>query len=153
MFRGLTAVSVDAKGRMTVPSNYRALIAEESEGEMVLTIDTEERCLLLYPMTQWQVIEAQIEKLPSFHPATRRIQRLLIGHASEVQVDKHGRILIPQVLREYAGLKKSVVLVGQGKKFEIWDETQWQITRESWLANTFNAEDHTIPTEMLEISL
>lgn len=152
-FRGLSSINIDDKGRMTIPSQYRLPITEGAHDELVLTIDTEERCLLLYPRPQWQIIEEQIERLPSFHPASRRIQRLLIGHAHDLQLDSHGRILLPQVLRDYAGLNKEVVLVGQGKKFEIWDNTQWSSSREAWLKNTLNADDHTIPPEMLEISL
>src|SRR3990167_10980933 len=117
MFRGINAVAVDDKGRIAIPARYRDLISNEAGGVLVVTIDTEERCLLLYPYPQWEQIEQKLEDLPSFHPATRRIQRLLIGHATEVEVDRSGRILIPTLLREYAGLGQTVMLVGQGKKF------------------------------------
>src|SRR5688572_30585726 len=104
---------------------YREMILNDADNQLVLTIDTEVRCLLLYPMPEWEMIEKKIESLPSFNAAARRIQRLLIGHATEVEIDKQGRILLPAELREYAALQKNIMLVGQGKKFEIWDEAYW----------------------------
>lgn len=133
MFRGVNPIHVDDKGRMAIPTRYRAPLQIEAEGKLVLTIDTEERCLLLYPLPDWEIIERKIEALPSFNAAARRIQRLLIGHATEVDLDSHGRILLPPALRDYANLQKSVTLVGQGKKFEIWDEKHWQEIRENWI--------------------
>ncbi len=104
MFRGLNPIAVDAKGRIAIPARYREPIESEADGILVVTIDTEERCLLIYTHPQWEQIEQKLENLPSYHPASRRIQRLLIGHATEVELDRSGRILIPPVLREYAGL-------------------------------------------------
>jgi MraZ protein len=152
MFRGLAAVSIDAKGRLAIPTQYRSLIMEEAEGHLVLTIDTEERCLLLYPSSQWQEIEEKLERLPSFHPASRRIQRLLIGHATDLEMDRNGRILIPGLLREYASLDKTVMLVGQGKKFEIWGEHQWQEGRDGWLAEDLH-DNSDVPADLLTLSL
>ncbi|MGB6977548.1 MAG: division/cell wall cluster transcriptional repressor MraZ [Gammaproteobacteria bacterium] len=134
MFRGISAVNLDAKGRMAVPSRYRVQIEKEANSQLIVTIDTEHRCLLLYPLPEWELIERKIEALPSFNPTARRIQRLLIGHATEVELDNNGRILLPPLLREYAAIDKRVMLVGQGKKFEIWDEGQWQGGRDQWLA-------------------
>ncbi len=152
MFRGLAAGSIDVKGRVTVPSNYREILMEEAEGKLVLTIDTEERCLLLYPLHRWLKIEEELENLPSFLPATRRIQRLLIGHATDLELDRQGRILLPSLLREYAGLDRSVMLVGQGKKIEIWGESQWSLGRDSWLTEGMD-EQTGIPAELQNISL
>lgn len=152
MFRGLTAVSMDDKGRITVPTRYRALIEEHSDAVCVATIDTEQRCLLLYPLTVWEEIEAKLEALPSFHPATRRIQRLLIGHATEIDMDRNGRILLPPLLREYAGLEKELMLVGQGKKIEVWGESQWRMARDGWLADDLGDEDD-LPDELKKLSL
>ena len=154
MFRGIAAINVDAKGRVTVPANQRAILMEESEGKVVLTIDTEDRCLLLYPLTQWLIIEEELSALPSFNPATRRIKRLLIGHATDITLDRHGRILLPPLLREYAGLDQRIVLVGQGKKFEVWGESQWDIGRDSWLAeDTEDEEGGGVPHELMSLSL
>jgi len=133
VFRGVNSIQVDDKGRMAMPTRYRTRIQSEAEGKLIVTVDTEERCLLLYPLPDWERIEKKIEALPSFNSAARRIQRLLIGHATEVELDSHGRILLPPPLREYASLQKSIMLVGQGKKFEIWDELRWQETREDWI--------------------
>lgn len=133
MFRGVNNLTVDAKGRMAVPTRYRERIHALSHGQLVLTIDTEERCLLLYPLPTWEEIERKLDALPSFNKAARRVQRLLIGHATETEMDSHGRLLVPPPLREFAGMDKKVVLIGQGKKFEVWDEQLWNDRRESWL--------------------
>lgn len=133
MFRGVNAIQLDEKGRMAIPSRFRERLQTQSNGLLVITIETETTCLLLYPIQEWEQIEQKISGLPSFNPAARRLQRLLIGHATEVELDGQGRILIPQPLREYAGLQKSLMLVGQGKKFEIWDETFWNTSRSNWL--------------------
>lgn len=152
MFRGLAACSIDVKGRVTVPSNYRKILMEEAGGQLVVTIDTEARCLLLYPLSRWLTIEEELERLPSFQPATRRIQRLLIGHATDLELDRQGRILLPPLLREYAGLDKTVMLVGQGKKVEIWGESQWQLGRDSWLSEGVE-ESGGIPLELQSLAL
>ena len=144
---------MDAKGRIIVPTQYRQAITEEANGQLVITIDTEDRCLLLYPLPQWQIIEERLGQLPTFQPAARRIQRLLIGHATELELDRNGRILLPPLLREYAGLDKTVMLVGQGKRFEIWGEAQWQLHRDSWLAEGIGENDAGIPSELISLSL
>ena len=122
MFRGVTNINLDAKGRMAMPTRYRERLAEHCAGQMVVTIDTEEHCLLIYPIDEWEVIQRKIEALPSFNPAARRIQRLLIGHATDIDIDGSGRLLLTQPLRDYAQLDKKAVLLGQGKKFELWSE-------------------------------
>ncbi|MCD6045762.1 MAG: mraZ, partial [Gammaproteobacteria bacterium] len=134
MFRGITAVSLDVKGRLAMPARQRDLLLEtDDKAQLVVTIDTQSACLLLYPLEEWEIIERKLEALPSFNPATRRLQRLLIGHASEVEMDNQGRILIPQLLRDYAKLDKRVMVVGQGQKFELWSDTLWDAQREIWL--------------------
>ena len=152
MFRGLTAIQIDAKGRLSIPSRYRAALLDETTDTVVVTIDTEQPCLLLYPTPRWLEIEQKLEQLSSFHPASRRIQRLLIGHATDVELDSQGRILLPPLLREYAHLDKSAMLVGQGKKFEIWNEAQWQTGRATWLADAANGMS-AMSSELLLLSL
>jgi MraZ protein len=152
MFRGISAISLDAKGRMAIPTQYRDVILEEAEGAMVVTIDTQDRCLMLYTYPQWQDIEEQLSSLPTFNPVTRRIQRLLIGHANDLNLDKSGRVLLPPILRDYAGLEKNIILVGQGKRFEIWGESQWELGRDSWLAEDIS-DDGGVPSELLSLSL
>ncbi len=151
MFRGVNGINIDVKGRIVVPTRYRERL-QESRGSIVLTIDTEEKCLLLYPLAEWEEIESKLAQLPSFNPAARRIQRLLIGHATEVELDSHGRILLPPLLREYAGLSKHAMLVGQGKKFELWDDAHWQQRRDEWLSEDLNSEVE-LPDEVKNLSL
>ncbi|MDF1759986.1 MAG: division/cell wall cluster transcriptional repressor MraZ [Coxiellaceae bacterium] len=152
MFRGLTANALDAKGRMAIPSRYRALLQIDGSSSLVITIDTEEPCLLMYPYCEWELIEQKLEALPSFNSATRRIQRLLIGHATEVEMDKQGRVLIPPLLREYADLEKNIMLVGQGNKFEVWGEKQWHSGRDTWLQQKHDG-DGGLPAELHDLSL
>ena len=150
MFRGVNNVNIDAKGRIAIPSRYRDHLLHHCRAEMVVTIDTEERCLLIYPQPDWDDIQRKIEALPSFNVAARRVQRLLIGHATDVQMDNSGRILITPPLREYAQLEKKGVLLGQGKKLELWDETAWLARRDSWLDDQASLE---IPEELQSLSL
>lgn len=152
MYRGIAGVNIDTKGRMAIPTRYRDDLIQNARGQLVVTIDTEDRCLLLYPLPEWEKIEAKIEALPSFNRMARRIQRLLIGHACETEMDSQGRILLPLLLREYAGLDKEVMLVGQGKRFEIWGEAQWTLGREGWLAEEPDKEGD-IPPELESLSL
>lgn len=153
MYRGINGINIDVKGRFVMPTRYRERLQLDSKNAVVLTIDTEERCLLLYPLPDWEEIERKLAALPSFNPAARRIQRLLIGHATDVEIDGQGRILLPPLLREYAELKKSAVLVGQGKKFELWDEAHWQSRRGDWLEEESNSGESDLPDEVKSISL
>ena len=130
---GVNQVNMDGKGRLTVPTRYRDEILETCRGSMVVTIDTEERCLLIYPQPSWEDIQRKVESLPSFNSAARRVQRLLIGHATDIPMDRNGRILITPPLREYAMLDKQIVLLGQGNKLELWDEATWTDRRDQWL--------------------
>ena len=102
MFRGINAINIDGKGRLAVPTRYRDALVSQDGASLVVTIDTEETCLLLYPAKQWQVIEDNLQRLPSFNAAARRIQRLLIGHATDVELDGNGRLLLPPLLRTTA---------------------------------------------------
>lgn len=147
MYRGINGINLDEKGRMALPTRYR-----DNLGAVVVTIDTEESCLLMYPQDEWEEIEAKIEALPSFNQSARRVQRLLIGHATELSLDNNGRILLPQLLRDYAHLEKQVILVGQGKKFEIWSAPVWEVRRKEWLkAGTI--EITALPVELQTLSL
>mgnify|MGYP000491054333 CR=1 FL=1 len=136
-----------------MPTRYRDRLQLDSNSSVVLTIDTEERCLLLYPLPEWEEIEKKLAALPSFNAAARRIQRLLIGHATDVDMDGQGRILLPPMLREYAGLTKKAVLVGQGKKFELWDENHWEKSRGSWIEEETSMDESSLPDEVKSISL
>lgn len=151
MFRGMNPINLDAKGRMAIPARYRERIGDCCGGHLVATIDTETRCLLLYPQPEWELIQVRLEALPSFNPAARRIQRLLIGHATDLDMDANGRLLLPAPLREYAELGKKIVLLGQGRKFEIWSETGWSRTRDQYLKDVDGGM--ALPDEMQILSL
>ena len=150
MFRGVNPLNLDAKGRMAMPMKYRAGLQSSCDGQLVITVDRD-RCLLVYPLPEWEEIERKLVKLPTFNAQTRRLQRLLIGHATEVELDGAGRILLPPPLREFADLDKRVTLVGQANKFELWDEGLWQERREQWLQE--DDEDQPLSAELESLSL
>ena len=125
MFRGANAISLDTKGRVTVPTRYRQLLLDDCQGQLVCTIDTQQPCLLLYPLPEWEEIEQKLSRLSSMNPAERRLQRLLLGNAMEGEMDKNGRFLLSAPLRQHADLTKEVMLVGQLNKFEIWSAEAW----------------------------
>ena len=148
MFRGITQLSLDAKGRLAIPARYRGGLMSFCEGRLIVTADPS-RCLLIYPQPAWEPIEQKLNNLSSFNSKTRSLQRLLVGNASDVEMDATGRILLSPPLRQFAGLSKEVVLVGQGAKFELWDEEQWNLQIENAL--TFKEGD--MPIELDGFSL
>jgi len=141
LFKGIHNLSLDSKGRLGIPVTYRDHIMGLLKGSMVITIDTEERCLLLYPANIWSKIQDKISNLPSFNKNARRIQRLLVGHAEDIDVDSSGRILISRPLREYASLSKKIILIGQGEKFEIWDQSFWNENVDKWREEVTSSDD------------
>ncbi|MBN57020.1 MAG: cell division/cell wall cluster transcriptional repressor MraZ [Oceanospirillaceae bacterium] len=151
MFRGLNTINLDAKGRLAIPAKFRERLAVLCGGHMVVTIDTEERSLLIYPVNEWEEIEAKITSLPTFDPRARRIQRLLVGHATDVEIDGSGRILLRAALREYAGLEKETVLIGQGKKLELWSKASWEGTRDEYLEQV--NDESQLSEQIMSISL
>ncbi len=132
MFQGINDLNLDAKGRMSLPARYRDSIQTSCEGSLVVTVDVD-RCLLIYPTPEWQIIQQKLMALPSIQKQARRLQRLMQGHATECEVDGNHRILIPPPLRNFAGITKHAVLIGQGNKFELWDQETWEKMRERWL--------------------
>ena len=134
MLRGATKVTLDAKGRLAIPTRYRERLASRCGGQLVATVD-KDYCLLLYPLPDWEEIERKLMRLPSLDKKARRLQRLMVGHATELDVDGHGRILLSRELREFAGLERQAVLLGQGNRFELWDEGRWNETRDGWLSD------------------
>jgi MraZ protein len=150
VFRGVTHINLDAKGRIAFPSRYRERLSGLCDGNLVVTVDRD-HCLLVYPLPEWEHIEQKLVRLPSLNPTARRLQRLLIGHATECQLDGNGRILLPGPLREFAALEKRTVLIGQGNKFELWDEDIWTRRRDEWLEEAAAAED--LPGDLESLSL
>jgi len=126
MFEGANALSLDTKGRMSMPTSYRALINGFCEGNMFLTLHIKDPCLLLYTQPEWEFTKEKISKLPSKNSYTRMLIRVLVGHATRCKLDGNGRILLPPLLREFVGIDKSIVLTGAINKFEVWDEQAWK---------------------------
>ena len=133
MFRGVSSLNLDAKGRLAMPARYREQLRAYCGSRLVITIDSD-RCLLIYPEPNWNEIERKLEKLPSFNPTARKLQRLYIGHAHDVEMDAQGRMQLPAELRRFANLDKRVTLIGQSNKFELWDEDTWIERRDAWLS-------------------
>ena len=133
VFRGFNKISIDSKGRLAVPSRYRDLIAVQAENNLVITLNPLDRSLWLYPLPEWDVIEDKLATLSDFDKQSRRTKQMMRGYASDCQLDSQGRILFPKELRSYAELTKQAVILGQGNKFEIWNETAWDAQRDEWL--------------------
>lgn len=120
MFMGEYNHTIDTKGRLIIPSKYRDQLGEE----FVLTKGLE-GCLFVYPTDAWEEFAESLEKLPLTKKDARKYVRFFMSGAAQCEIDKQGRILVPPVLREYAGLDKEVVLAGVGKRIEIWDRAKW----------------------------
>jgi MraZ protein len=158
MFRGLSYLALDGKGRLAVPARYRDPLQAQCDGRLIITLDPSSGCLLLYPLPEWEPIEKRLMSLPSLtNPVTRRMQQILVGSASEVDLDSAGRILLPAPLRDRAKLDKDIVLLGQGNKFEIWSATDWQIIYDAAadLPAQINAASQSgeLPDELKDFSL
>ena len=134
MFRGATKVTLDAKGRLAIPTRYRERLASRCDGQLVATVDRD-YCLLIYPQPDWEEIERKLVRLPSLNKQARRLQRLMVGYATEIEIDGHGRILLSRELRDFAHLERQAMLVGQGTKFELWDESSWKEKCDQWLGD------------------
>ncbi|NNM69120.1 MAG: division/cell wall cluster transcriptional repressor MraZ [Gallionella sp.] len=133
MFQGAVQLNLDSKGRLAIPAKHRDVLLSECAGNLVLTADVD-GCLLVYPQQEWQPIRDKLLKLSALNPKIRALQRLLVGNAEDVLMDNAGRVLISPNLRNYAVLDKRVMLVGQGNKFELWDEVKWQAQQDASLS-------------------
>ena len=149
MFKGIHNINLDGKGRLTIPTKYRNTITDQSNGSMVVTMDTEEKCLLLYPSTIWATIEKRINDLPSFSKNHRRIQRILIGHAEDLDIDSAGRILLSKPLRMAADMTKKITLIGQGEKFEIWNEDTWNTKVNNWRSEETDESEQSVLSDLI----
>ena len=148
MFRGVAQLNLDIKGRLAVPSRYREALHLRCAGRLVITADPD-KCLLLYPLPDWEPIQQKLMEKSAFNPRIRDLQRLIVGYAEDIEMDAAGRVLISPALREYAGLKKNVVLAGQDKKFELWDQEKW----EQVLARGSGFNEGDLPPELEGFSL
>ena len=149
MFRGATKVTLDAKGRLAIPTRHRERIIARCDGQLVVTVD-KDYCLLIYPLPDWEELERKLVRLSSLHPKSRRLQRLMIGYATEIDIDSHGRILLSRELREFAQLERHAILLGQGQKFELWNEESWNEKRDAWLGSDYDSD---LPAELESLSL
>lgn len=140
MLRGVSTINLDVKGRLAVPTRYRAELQESCERHMVVTVAVdgqcvgEPGCLWLYPLPDWEKLELTISKLPTLNKTAVKLRRFLIGSASECDMDGQGRLLLPEKLRAFAAMDKKIVLVGQLNKFEIWNEEAWLKQEEQWMS-------------------
>jgi MraZ protein len=123
VFQGETAITVDDKGRLAVPTAYRELVARECGNRLVITYNPfESGSLYLYPDAEWQRVRDAVNALPSARAAHRALQLKLVGAATPVELDGNGRISIPASHRNAVGIEKRAVLLGMGDKFELWSE-------------------------------
>ena len=150
MFRGVATFNLDAKGRMAIPAKFRKHLDVCCEGRLVITIDHSDHCLQVYPLPEWETVEQKLSALPSLNPQVRRLKRMLLGYATECEMDSNGRILLPAKLREFAGLDKNIVMIGQGNKFELWDEQAWNTLMYACLQEDFDA---ILPAELETLSI
>jgi MraZ protein len=133
VFRGFSAISIDSKGRLAVPSRFRDRLMSMAAGCLVQTLNPLDRSLWLYPLSEWELIEAKLATLSDFDKQSRRAKQMMRGYATDCQLDSQGRILLTQELRDYAEIKRQAVILGQGNKFEVWDQTNWKAQRDLWL--------------------
>jgi len=150
LFRGVQHISMDIKGRIAMPSKFRACLAAPNDKQLVATIDLQSKCLLLYPLNIWADVEQSLQALPSMKPEVRTVQRLILGYASDLELDSASRFLLPPSLRDYAGIDKKVVLAGQGRRLELWSEELWVNTRDRALDDLASGA-MTLPDEVLSL--
>ena len=123
MFFGETSINLDAKGRLAIPIRYRETLSVQCQNRLVLTYNAfDSGSLWLQPEKVWEDMRDDVMALPSFDPNHRALQRRLVGSAMALEPDGNGRILLPPSLRQSAGMEKRVIMLGMGKRFEIWNE-------------------------------
>ena len=137
---------MDAKGRIAVPTRLREIFAGASDSRIVVTAHFSDPCLVIYPETEWQVVLPKLQKLASFNRASLRIQRLMIGYATSLELDGNGRALLSAPLRDFAELDKKLMLVGLGNKLELWSEAKW-------LESIAAEDDGPIPDDLANLVL
>jgi MraZ protein len=147
VYLGNHAIAMDAKGRLAIPARVRDELVADCGGRVVVTAHHQEPCLLVYPEPHWQELLPKIEAMPNINRRARQIQRALLGYATALELDGNGRILLPPTLRNHAGLEKDLMLVGLGRKLEIWSEARWY----SWMGEV--SEDDELPEEALSLNL
>ena len=152
MFRGTHYLSNDVKGRFAVPMRYRDQLMKASSGALVITVHPTSPCLLIYPTPVWNEIQLKIDKFSNTRTEKHDAQLMLVGLADDQEMDGQGRVLVAAHLRKYAGIEKKGVLVGQGKKFEYWQEDRWNAKLDNWIENGLN-KDEELEEEIAGLSL
>ncbi|MGB1881066.1 MAG: division/cell wall cluster transcriptional repressor MraZ [Gammaproteobacteria bacterium] len=148
MFRGLTTINLDSKGRLAVPTRFREILRALESPVLVVTVNPWDRSLWIYPLGEWQDIESKLAQLSDFDRQSRRTKQIMRGYATDVECDTQGRILLSAELREIASLTKQGVLLGQDNKLELWDRARWESVRDEWLDEV--ASDGGTPSSALE---
>lgn len=124
MFRGRYFHTIDDKGRLSIPSKFREVMGEKYGDKLIIT--SFDSCLVVYPLQEWDKFEQKALGLTMLQKEVREFMRLFISSASECNLDRNGRVLIPQPLREFAQIDKEVVIIGVLNKFEIWSKDGWE---------------------------
>jgi MraZ protein len=124
MFRGRFVHTIDSKNRMSLPAGYRTELQRRSDHPPILT--NAHQCLELHPYEDWQQFEERIVSLATIDPRAQALARMMVSGAVECPIDRQGRILVPQLLREYAGLEREVTVAGVGPKIELWNSARFE---------------------------
>ena len=135
MFRGRFEHTMDSKGRVSIPSGFRVELQRRSDRAPILT--NAEQCLFLFPFEDWCAFESRVVGFSSFDPDAQDYARMMISGASECPIDAQGRILVPPVLREHAGLEREATIAGVGEKIEIWDKGRFDANLQKTRARFF----------------
>lgn len=125
MFRGQFTHSVDAKGRISLPSRFREVVLRQGDPRLVVTPAPFDPCLHVYPLSSWEAFENKVSELPSLDPHIVRFRRLYVSAAVECELDKANRVLVPPHLRDKAGLSKEALWAGMGRLLELWSKPRF----------------------------
>lgn len=150
MFRGQYAHAIDEKGRTSVPSRFREILAGQGESRLVITTGVDP-CLVAYPMKEWIAFEDRLSQLPRFDPSVAMIRRLYVSGAVEIELDKVGRLLVPKELRDLAGLDREALWAGMGKHLELWAKARFDGLRAQVLSDEASKRD--IAQRLAELGL
>jgi MraZ protein len=153
VFKGSHPVTIDAKGRIAMPTSYRQALLEDCGGRLVITRHWD-GCLLIYPGPEFQTFEAKLLSRGSLDPQVRNIQRFFIGNARDIDMDRQGRLLLPANLRAAAALESKAMLAGIGNLFELWDEARFEERNaDTAAALAEDAANGALPDVLMDISL
>jgi MraZ protein len=134
VFRGRYEHTIDGKGRTSLPSRFREVLAAAGDGRIVITTGLEP-CLVAYAVQEWINFEERLSRLPQFDESVAMLRRIYVSAAVDCEVDKLGRVLIPAALREHAGLKRDLTWAGMGNHIELWDKGRYEGLRDTLLAD------------------